>query len=68
MIKRFQALLQWVFLRVEGLFNAAFGDRINPFYHLGPSPSSCSVVGASGLYLYIFSKPVCLSRIPRWWR
>lgn len=55
MIKRFQALLQWVFLRVEGLFNAAFGDRINPFYHLGAMTFFLFwVVGASGLYLYIF--------------
>lgn len=55
MIKRFQALLQWVFLRVEGLFNAAFGDRINPFYHLGSITFFLFwVVGASGLYLYIF--------------
>lgn len=55
MIKRFQALLQWVFLRVEGLFNAAFGDRINPFYHLGAITFFLFwVVGASGLYLYIF--------------
>ena len=55
MIKQFQALLQWVFLRVEGLFNAAFGDRINPFYHLGAITFFLFwVVGASGLYLYIF--------------
>ena len=55
MIKRFQALLQWVFLRIEGLFNAAFGDRINPFYHLGAITFFLFwVVGASGLYLYIF--------------
>ena len=55
MIKQFQAMLQWVFLRVEGLFNAAFGDRINPFYHLGAITFFLFwVVGASGLYLYIF--------------
>lgn len=42
MIKKLQDLLQWLFLRVEGLFNAAFGDRINPSITWGPSPSSCS--------------------------
>ncbi|HQQ69701.1 MAG TPA: FAD-binding oxidoreductase [Alicycliphilus sp.] len=55
MIKKFQDLLQWLFLRVEGLFNAAFGDRINPFYHLGAITFFLFwVIGASGLYLYIF--------------
>ena len=52
---RLQALLQWLFLRVEGLFNAAFGDRLNPLYHLGAiSFFLFWVVGASGLYLYAF--------------
>ena len=55
MIKRIQGLLQWAFLRVEGMFNAAFGDRINPFYHLGAITFFLFwVVGGSGLYLYIF--------------
>ena len=55
MIKKFQDLLQWLFLRMEGLFNAAFGDRINPFYHLGAITFYLFwIVGASGLYLYIF--------------
>ena len=55
MIKKLQDLLQWLFLRVEGLFNAAFGDRINPFYHLGAITFFLFwVIGASGLYLYIF--------------
>ncbi|MBS0466693.1 MAG: 2Fe-2S iron-sulfur cluster binding domain-containing protein [Proteobacteria bacterium] len=55
MIKKFQDLLQWLFLRVEGLFNAAFGDRINPFYHLGAITFFLFwVIGASGPYLYIF--------------
>ncbi|WP_367068035.1 FAD-binding oxidoreductase [Oryzisolibacter sp. LB2S] len=55
MIKKLQDLLQWLFLRVEGLFNAAFGDRINPFYHLGAITFFLFwVVGASGLYLYVF--------------
>ncbi|MGB3424633.1 MAG: cytochrome b N-terminal domain-containing protein [Castellaniella sp.] len=55
MIKSIQGLLQWLFLRLEGLFNAAFGDRINPFYHLGAiSFFLFWVVGGSGLYLYVF--------------
>lgn len=55
MIKKFQELLQWLFLRAEGLFNAAFGDRINPFYHLGAITFFLFwIVGGSGLYLYIF--------------
>ena len=55
MIKLFQNLLQWLFLKAEGLFNAAFGDRINPFYHLGAITFFLFwIVGASGLYLYVF--------------
>jgi CDP-4-dehydro-6-deoxyglucose reductase len=54
-MRRLQALLQWLFLRVEGLFNAAFGDRLNPLYHLGSITFYLFwVVGASGLYLYAF--------------
>ena len=54
-MRRLQALLQWLFLRVEGLFNAAFGDRLNPLYHLGAITFFLFwVVGASGLYLYAF--------------
>lgn len=55
MIKKLQDLLQWMFLRAEGLFNAAFGDRINPFYHLGAITFFLFwIIGASGLYLYVF--------------
>ncbi|HET8703043.1 cytochrome b N-terminal domain-containing protein [Castellaniella sp.] len=55
MIKRIQAVLQWLFLSVEGLFNAAFGDRVNPFYHLGAITFFLFwLVGGSGLYLYVF--------------
>lgn len=54
-MKQLQALLQWLFLRAEGLFNSAFGDRINPFYHLGAITFFLFwVVGASGLYIYAF--------------
>lgn len=52
---RLQALLQWFFLRVEGLFNAAFGDRLNPLYHLGAITFLLFwLVAGSGLYLYAF--------------
>jgi CDP-4-dehydro-6-deoxyglucose reductase, E3 len=52
---RLQALLQWLFLRVEGLFNAAFGDRLNPLYHLGAITFFLFwLVAGSGLYLYAF--------------
>jgi CDP-4-dehydro-6-deoxyglucose reductase, E3 len=50
-----QNLLQRLFLRAEGLFNAAFGERMNPLYHLGEITFFLFwVVGASGLYLYAF--------------
>jgi len=54
-LKRIQSLGQWAFLRVEGLFNLAFGDRLNPLYYLGPlSYFMFWIVVASGLYLYVF--------------
>jgi CDP-4-dehydro-6-deoxyglucose reductase len=54
-IQRLQALLQWAFLRVEALFNAAFGDRLNPLYHLGAIAFFMFwLVAGSGLYLYAF--------------
>ncbi len=54
-MKRLQSLLQWLFLRVEALFNAAFGDQLNPLYHLGAMSFFLFwVVAASGLYLYAF--------------
>lgn len=55
MITGLQALLRWLFMRVEALFNRAFGDRLNPLYHLGAITFFLFwVVGASGLYLYAF--------------
>jgi NAD(P)H-flavin reductase len=54
-MNRLQALLRWSFLRVEARFNAAFGDRLNPLYHVGAITFFLFwVVGASGLYLYAF--------------
>ncbi|MBK7236224.1 MAG: cytochrome b N-terminal domain-containing protein [Sterolibacteriaceae bacterium] len=55
MIGKLQALLQWLFMRVEALFNSAFGDRLNPLYHLGAiSFFLFWIVTVSGLYLYAF--------------
>ena len=55
MIKTLQAPLQGLFLRVEALFNSAFGDRLNPLYHLGQITFFLFwVVCGSGLYLYAF--------------
>jgi len=46
---------RWLFLRVEAVFNAAFGERLNPLYYLGPIAYLLFwVVVASGLYLYVF--------------
>jgi NAD(P)H-flavin reductase len=46
---------RWVFLKVETLFNFAFGDRQNPLYYLGPIAYYLMwLVVASGLYLYAF--------------
>lgn len=54
-IKRVQSGLQWLFMRVEAVFNAAFGDRLNPLYHLGAiSFFLFWVISATGLYLYAF--------------
>ncbi len=54
-MKKLQAALQWLFMHVEALFNAAFGDRLNPLYHLGAITFFLFwVVAGSGLYLYAF--------------
>ncbi|HEX9182963.1 MAG TPA: ferredoxin-NAD reductase, partial [Burkholderiales bacterium] len=55
MIRRIHLIGQWFFMKVEGLFNLAFGERNNPLYYLGPiSYYLMWVVVASGLYLYAF--------------
>ena len=55
MTKRLQLLFQWLFLRVEAVFNAAFGDKLNPLYHLGAITFFLFwLVAGSGLYLYAF--------------
>jgi CDP-4-dehydro-6-deoxyglucose reductase len=54
-LRRVQLIGQWFFLKVEGLFNLAFGDRLNPLYYLGPiSYYLMWLVVFSGLYLYVF--------------
>ncbi len=55
MIPLLQKGLRALFMRIEALFNRAFGDQLNPFYHLGSiSFFLFWVVAASGLYLYAF--------------
>jgi NAD(P)H-flavin reductase len=55
MFNLFQRGLRALFMRAEGVFNRAFGDRLNPLYHLGPvSFFLFWVVGATGLVLYAF--------------
>ena len=50
-----RALLRVFFMRAEALFNAAFGDKLNPFYHLGALTFFLFwLVVGSGLYLYAF--------------
>jgi NAD(P)H-flavin reductase/ferredoxin len=55
MVARVQRVLRAGFMRAEALFNAAFGDKLNPLYHLGAIAFFLFwVVGATGLYLYAF--------------
>ena len=55
MLRTIQSLGQRVFLRVEAAFNTAFGDRLNPLYHLGEIAFFLFwLVLLSGLYLYAF--------------
>ena len=68
-MKRLQAALQWLFLRVEDVFNRAFGDRLNPLYHLGAITFFLFwVVAGSGLYLYVFFETGVASAYARWRR
>lgn len=55
MIQPLQSLLQRAFMRVEAVFNAVFGDRLNPLYQLGAiSFFLFWVIAATGLVLYAF--------------
>ncbi|MCC7487399.1 MAG: cytochrome b N-terminal domain-containing protein [Burkholderiales bacterium] len=47
--------LRRAFMAAEALFNRAFGDRLNPFYHLGSLTFYLFwIVCGTGLYLYAF--------------
>ena len=56
MVKLLQQILRWFFMRIENIFNVVFGDKLNPFYHLGTITfwQFWLLVG-TGLYLYIFA-------------
>jgi CDP-4-dehydro-6-deoxyglucose reductase, E3 len=55
LLKRIHSSGQAVFLKAEAGFNAVFGDRLNPLYHLGSiSYWMLWVSVASGLYVYVF--------------
>jgi len=55
MIAVLQRVLRWGFMRVEAVFNQAFGDRLNPLYQLGAMAFFLFwIVAVTGLYLYIF--------------
>ena len=57
LLKRVHLAGQWVFLKVEGVFNLAFGDRLNPLYYLGPiAYLQMWLVCGRGPYLYAFFK------------
>lgn len=56
MVKLLQRIVRWFFMRIENVFNIAFGDKLNPFYHLGTiSFWQFWLLVGSGLYLYIFA-------------
>ncbi|WP_300335183.1 2Fe-2S iron-sulfur cluster-binding protein [Accumulibacter sp.] len=56
MVKFIQQAIRWLFMRIENVFNVAFGDKMNPFYHLGTiSFWQFWLLLGSGLYLYIFA-------------
>ncbi|MCK6383069.1 MAG: FAD-binding oxidoreductase [Rhodocyclaceae bacterium] len=56
MLKLIHKTMQWFFMRVEGIFNIAFGDKLNPLYHLGTITFwQFWLVSVSGLYLFVFA-------------
>ena len=56
MLKLIHKTMQWFFMRVEGVFNIAFGDKLNPLYHLGTITFwQFWLVCISGLYLFLFA-------------
>jgi hypothetical protein len=56
MLTLLQKIVRWFFMRAENLFNVAFGEKLNPFYHLGTiSFWQFWLLIGTGLYLYIFA-------------
>ena len=56
-------------MRVENLFNLAFGDKLNPFYHLGTiSFWQFWLLVGTGFYLYIFADTGVHAPSSRWRR
>ncbi len=56
MLRFIQSVVRWFFMRFENLFNLAFGEKLNPFYHLGTiSFWQFWLLIGTGLYLYIFA-------------
>ncbi|WP_418953432.1 2Fe-2S iron-sulfur cluster-binding protein [Zeimonas sediminis] len=52
---KIQSVLQWFFLRMDGVGNRVFGERLNPMYYLGATSYWMFwLVVASGLYVYAF--------------
>lgn len=65
MIQWIQELLKRAFMAVEHVFNRAFGDRLNPLYHLGSTAFFLFwVVAASGIYLYAFFDTAVVAAYP----
>jgi len=57
MLSFLQKLVRWFFMRAESLFNLAFGEKLNPFYHLGTiSFWQFWLLIGTGIYLYIFAE------------
>lgn len=57
MVKLLQTIMRWFFMRIENVFNIAFGDKLNPFYHLGTiSFWQFWLLVGTGLYLYAFAE------------
>jgi len=56
MLSKLQQIVRWFFMRAENLFNLAFGEKLNPFYHLGTiSFWQFWLLIGTGVYLYIFA-------------
>ncbi len=56
MLKLLHKTMRWFFMRVDGVFNIAFGEKLNPLYHLGTITFwQFWLVAFSGLYLFVFA-------------